>query len=274
MRIVSLVPSHTEILFFLGLGDQVAGVSSHCDYPPEVERIERVGPFGSPDAEKIISLRPGLVLADGRLQGNCLDKLRQDGVRVFDFFPGTLDELFAGMEEIAAAAGKGEHSRQLIAGLKSRAEKLTGEMKGFPSRRVIFVMGSETLATPGPASIQFAAISDLGVGMYPAVDNSYYIPVTWEDVARFNPEILLVCGKVPGEKERKRCPGCSIKNRPCAREVESVYRNPVLAGVSALERGAVYTLPCRFFCRPGPRLLEGMEWLAGVIREQCGKPEP
>ena len=70
MRIISLVPSHTEILFALGFGDQLVGVTAHCDYPPEVDKIQRVGFFGKPNIEKILSLQPDLVLLDSRLQGS------------------------------------------------------------------------------------------------------------------------------------------------------------------------------------------------------------
>ena len=114
MRIISLVPSHTEILFALGLGEQVVGVTVHCDYLPETENVERVGAFGDPDLKKIISLRPDLVLLDGRLQGGSMKELKRAGIRVFDFFPLTLDELIDGMEGLSMAAEGGKHARQAI----------------------------------------------------------------------------------------------------------------------------------------------------------------
>lgn len=266
MRIISLVPSHTEILFALGLGDHVVGVTSHCDYPPEVEGIERVSSFKSPGAEKIISLRPDLVLADSRLQGSCLKELKGAGIQVFDFFPLTLDGLFAGMEEISSLAGGGESARQVIEGLRAKADELIAVAKRFPTRKLLFVMGREMLATPGPASIQYDVFSSLGLELYPGACHISYIPLTWGEVAHFDPEILLACGRFPGQKERERCPGCRAKNRPCVRDVEDVYQIHEIAGVSAVKKRKVFTVPCHFFCRPGPRLLEGMEWLTGVIK--------
>lgn len=264
MRIISLVPSHTEILFALGLGDQVVGVTKHCDYPPEVDGIERVSSFGNPGAEKIISLRPDLVLIDSRLQGGCAKELKRAGIRIFDFFPFTLDDLFSGMEEISCITGAGDAARQLIEDLRTKAKNLSAEAKPLPPRKLMFVMGGEALSTPGPASMQYGAFSYLGFELYPGACHISYTPITWDDVACFDPEILLVCGRFPGDEERKRCHGCHMKNRPCTRDVESVYQNSDLSGVSALQKRHVFTVPCRFFCRPGPRLLEGMEWLVGL----------
>ncbi len=267
MRIVSLVPSHTEILFALGLGRRVVGVTAHCDYPPDVEKIERVGSFASPNAKKIISLCPDLVLIDSRLQGSCTEELKQAEIRVFDFCPLTPDDLFRGMKEISYIAGAGADARQMIEELCARARRLADKTKSFPPRKLLFVMEGNILVTPGPASFQHGVFSSLGLGTYPGDCHISYIPIVWEDAARFNPDILLFCGRFPGDEEQKRCPGCLIEKRPCVRDVESVYNNPALSGVSAFRKRQIYTVPCRFFCRPGPRLLDGMEWLAKAV---CG----
>lgn len=261
MRIISLVPSHTEILFALGLGEQVVGVTVHCDYPPETENVERVGAFGDPDLKKIISLRPDLVLLDGRLQGGSMKELKRAGIRVFDFFPLTLDELIDGMEGLSRAAEGGKHARQAIDSLRLKAGELIESAGGIPSWRLLFVMGADVLLSPGPASMQYGVFSSLGLELYPADSHVSYIPITWRDAAHFDPQILLVCGKTPGQPERKRCSGCRIKNRPCIRDVQDVYQISDIAGVSAVRERKVFTVPCHFFCRPGPRLLEGMEWL-------------
>jgi len=273
MRIISLVPSHTEILFALGFGDQLVGVTAHCDYPPEVDKIQRVGLFGNPSIEKILSLQPDLVLLDSRLQGNCQKELQKAGIEVFDFFPFTLEELFSGMERLIDVVGGGGHARQVVVGLRIEADRLIKRAKRLPSRRLLFVMGSEVLATPGPASMQYGALSSLGLELYPVDSQISYLPLSWGDVANFNPEILLVCGRVPGREEQKRCPGCSVKNPPCARDVEEIYQVSDIADVRAVKERKVFTVPCSFFCRPGPRILKGMEWLVGTVLEddRCTK---
>jgi iron complex transport system substrate-binding protein len=113
--------------------------------------------------------------------------------------------------------------------------------------------------------MQYGAISSLGLELYPVESHISYLPLSWGDVANFDPEILLVCGRVPGRDKQKRCPGCSVKNRPCARDVEDIYQIPDIAGMKAVQEKRVFTIPCSFFCRPGPRILEGMEWLVGIL---------
>ncbi len=74
-RIVCLAPSNTEILFFLGLGSRIVGVSEQCDYPPEAALIEKAGSFIAPDVEKIVSLKPDLVCGYGRIHDRFLEHL-------------------------------------------------------------------------------------------------------------------------------------------------------------------------------------------------------
>ncbi|MCL6447839.1 MAG: ABC transporter substrate-binding protein [Armatimonadetes bacterium] len=105
VTIVPLAPSHTGILFALGLGDQVAGITAHCDYPPEAAGKPRAGLFARPDLAKIVSLQPGLVVAGGNITGSQGEELRKEGIKVMDFLPRTVAELFAGMEKIAEIAG-------------------------------------------------------------------------------------------------------------------------------------------------------------------------
>ena len=84
LRIVSLAPSVTEILFALGSGGQLVGATDHCDYPPEAKRIERVGGFGAPSVEKLLDLHPDLVIAAGFERGEIAQTLRQSGIRTLD----------------------------------------------------------------------------------------------------------------------------------------------------------------------------------------------
>lgn len=266
MRIVSLVPSHTEILFSLGLGDLVIGVTQHCDHPPEAAEKERVGSFSKPDLEKIAALKPDLVVSGGRIHEAHASKLRERGIAVFSFEPTKVSELLDGMEKLAELAGRPEGKSAVVL-LRERLERISKLAAGCRKPRVAFVMGEAELAVPGPANCQYDALKICGAEPMPSREDSAFELVSWEDVAGFNPEILLVCGYKIGEPVRKRCFGCSVRSRPCAREVGAVMANPALLRVDAVRKKRVYPVPCHFFCRPGPRLFDGMEWLAGVIRE-------
>jgi iron complex transport system substrate-binding protein len=82
-RIVSLAPTHTEILFALGLADNVVGVSDYCNYPPEAKEKQKIGGFANPDIDKILALNPDLILAFGTIQKPIVKKLEVRGQKVF-----------------------------------------------------------------------------------------------------------------------------------------------------------------------------------------------
>ncbi|MQL52729.1 ABC transporter substrate-binding protein [Desulfofundulus thermobenzoicus] len=272
MRIVSLVPAHTEILFALGLGEQVVGVTAHCDYPPPVAAKDRVGFFNRPEPEKIMALRPDLVLAGGPIHHDCGEKLLQMGARVFHFAPRTVQELLQGMDDLAEITGAGEEGHRLVAGLKERVVLLRERVRDFPRPRVMFIMGEEPLVTPGPASIQYDALGMAGAALMPAGEDKSAIFLSRDDITGFDPEIILACGQNPFAPPRKRCPGCTLKNPPCMRDVEKIKNHPLLAGVAAVQEGMVFTIPCHWLCRPGPRLIEGMERISHLCQEFRGKP--
>ncbi len=86
-RIISLRPSRTEILFALGLGEKVVGVTDFCNYPPEVLDKEKIGGISTPDIEKIIALQPDLVLTTSFYAGEVISTLEERGLNVFASAP-------------------------------------------------------------------------------------------------------------------------------------------------------------------------------------------
>ena len=104
-RIVSLAPSHTEILFALGLGDRIVGVTRYCNYPEEAKEKEKIGGFATPDLEKIIALKPDLILAKGTLQKSLVTKLEERGQTVFWIYPHTVSDILESFERIGKITG-------------------------------------------------------------------------------------------------------------------------------------------------------------------------
>jgi len=265
MKIVSLAPSHTEILFALGLGEQVAGVTGHCDYPPEVKSKERIGFFACPDVGKISSLQPDLVIAYGKLHRNYAAELRGAGLKVWDFFPCTVEELLGGMETLVDLTGAGGKGLSAVGSLRQRVYKIRERTKVLPKPKVFFLMFDRPATTPGPASCQYDALCLAGASLLPAEQKLSFTFVSRDRLAEFDPEIIISCGRPPGPAKRKRCPGCRVENPPCRRDVSGLMENPHLAGTRAVMNRRVYTIPCHWLCRPGPRLVEGMERLSGLF---------
>jgi iron complex transport system substrate-binding protein len=267
LRIVSLTPANTEVLFALGLGGQMVGVTEHCDYPREAADKEKVGRFAAPDPALIIKLRPDLVVSGGAIHRDLAGELQQAGLKVFELAPHTVAELFTNMEELVDLAGGCQPGLQLISELRSRVDIIAEQRRDRYRPRAVFLLGHhQTIAVPGKASCIYDAFSILRLEQIPSDEDLFYHLLDWEDIRRFDPEILVACGASPYGPTHKRCPGCSITPRPCARTRESLLELPQLQGTAAVRKGAVETVPCHFFCRTGPRLIDGMEWLADKLR--------
>src|SRR3990172_7279396 len=128
-RIISLSPTSTEILFALGLGDKVVGVTRYCDYPEEAKEKEIVGGFADPDPEKIMALKPDLILTFGTLQKSLVSKLEERGQTVFWFYPHTFADILESFERIGEITGKSAVAQQLRGNVEKRVETVQDRVK-------------------------------------------------------------------------------------------------------------------------------------------------
>lgn len=259
MRIVSLTPSHTEILFYLGLGEKVVGVTVHCDYPEQAIFKKKVGTFASPDIKTVLSLKPDLVIA-GSIHQDIIRELENNRVCVYKFEPSTIKELINGIKKIYSLTGKESFAYSKIYILEERLMTIIKTPKVINKHKLMFLMDGEyKLAIPGPSSYQYDALRMVGAQLMPVDKYKSYVFISWHDVASYNPTMILTCGRSKNEPLKKRCFGCTIKKRPCLREVNDIKKNPIIKNVDAIINGHVYTIPCHCLCRPGPRLFDGME---------------
>jgi iron complex transport system substrate-binding protein len=138
-RIVSTAPSITEALFALDLGSEVIGVSRFCDFPPEVLKLPKVGTYIKPDPEAIARLAPDLVI----LQGNpteLTNRLNALHISFAEVPHGTLNDVFAGIQIIAKAAGVPERAGPLVSHIQGGLDAVQSKAKTQPSPRVLVIM--------------------------------------------------------------------------------------------------------------------------------------
>jgi len=105
-RYISLAPSTTEILFALGLGDRVVGVSSYCDYPPGAKSRPLMGDFSHPNIERILSLKPDYVFCTGLEQAFAIQALKHFNIKVYEADPSNMAELYKTIADIGSITGK------------------------------------------------------------------------------------------------------------------------------------------------------------------------
>jgi iron complex transport system substrate-binding protein len=246
-RIISLAPSNTEILFALGLGDKVVGVTMYCDYPPEAQDKEKVGDYYGPDIEKIIALQPDLILATDFHRFDLIPALEQQGFAVFAVAPQTLDDVLESIQKIGEITGKEAEASELVKGMKSKIEEIEEQTKALEQKpRVFYMTWHDPMWTVG----RNTWIDDLitiagGVNIFSQYfESGAMVEIEW--VIFLNPEIIIASEW----------------------SYDWALNATELASTSASQTGRIYTFDDDLAQRPGPRLVEGLDWFAYLIHPE------
>ncbi len=266
MRIVSLAPSNTETLFFLGLGEEIVGVTEQCDYPEGARDRERIGSFAHPDVGMIASLQPDLVVTSGKIHERFLDEFKRQNIPVFVFASRSVEGILESVEELGRVCGQGKRAQSLVGSLRERIDMARARIpEGATPPRVFRLMSRDPLFTPGRGSCQYDAICLSGGKPLPLDTEDAYVKIPLEAVIDFDPEIIITCGRKRGEEPKPRCKGCTRLDPACQRVIEDMYSWNRWQGISTIKDARVHALPCRTICRPGPKVADLVEKLAMIL---------
>jgi len=267
-RIVSLAPSLTETLFFLGLGSKVVGVTEQCNYPEEAREREKAGSFSHPNLQEIRRLKPDLILTLDHIHNRFRDEFQDYTVSVLVLNPKSVAGIFGGMEKMTQLAGEEERGRALVGSLSERVQMVWKRLKSHPPRVLRLMMG-ESIGTPTRSSYQYDAIRLAGGNPLLIDYEKPYTSISLEEVLSFDPEVIISCGRKDEEEPRRRCSGCRMEKPSCLTVVEKIGNWEGWKTISAVKEGRVYPVPCEFLCRPGPRLVEGIEWMSELFQTKA-----
>ena len=254
-RIISLVPSLTEILFAIGAGPAVIGVDSFSNYPPAVEKLPRVGALVDPDVERILSLRPDLVITYGS-QTVVESQLARASIRTYSYRHGGIDRVLESIKELGRATGRIRESDALVARLTSELDALRARVKGRPRPRTVLVLDRQ------PGTLREVYVSG-GIGflqdMLTAAGGENAFADSRTESAQPSTETLLT--RAPQVIIEVRADGLIS---PAAVQGE---RNVwgTLASIPAVRNARIYFLAGSHLVVPGPRLVQGAEDLARVL---------
>ncbi|MDD4879686.1 MAG: cobalamin-binding protein [Candidatus Omnitrophica bacterium] len=245
MRIISLAPSTTEIACALGLKENLVAVSTYCDYPPEVKNKEKAGSFSEPSIEKILVLKPDIILATGLEQAQAVGKLKALGLRVMVSDPKNFPELYDSIIAIGKACGKGDEAVSLTNKMKKTISAVSAKA-GLtePNRRpkVYFEIWHDPIMTAGKGSFIDEMITVAG-----GVNITSDAP---RPFSQFSPELIV-----------KRDPdviilGYMIKGEGAA---ESLSKRFGWDKIKAIRQNRVYDdIEPNILFRPGPRLADAV----------------
>jgi iron complex transport system substrate-binding protein len=294
VKIVSLLPSATEIVFALGLGDDLEGVTYECDYPAEArtkpvvsetalpqdrplsaaeidqtvsEFVSRGEPIYSVDRELIQKIQPDLILAQDLCRvcavpsGQVQDALEELGCssRVLSLDPASVDDIIQCIVVVGVASGREDEGRRLAADLRGRVDRVRERAARLPSIRTLCLEWSDPPFVGGhwvPGMVSIAGGTDvLGEPGQPSRR------VKWHDVATSMPEVIV----------HMPC-GCYLEEAEI--EAGKLFDLPDFAGTPAARTGAVFVVDATsYFSRPGPRIVDGLEIMAWAIHPEAF-PEP
>ena len=251
-RIISLAPSNTEILFALGLGDKVVGVTQYCDYPEAAKSKPRVAGYSTPALEKVVSLEPDLILADAIHEKTVLLALEKQGLTVIVVAAKSLDTVLEDITLVGRILGKSKAAARLVDGLSDRIEAVTTKTRGLALKerpRVLHVIWHDPIWTMGSDTF----INDLiqkagGVNIF-ADEFKKSRVVSMEAVVDRNPQVILVSGMGTTQN--------LIYN--------SIKGDPRLDRVEAIVNERIYRLDGDLCERTGPRIVDGLEQVAKLM---------
>ncbi|WP_230474313.1 ABC transporter substrate-binding protein [Calidifontibacillus erzurumensis] len=252
-RIVSLMPSNTEIVFALGAGDSVVGVTEWDNYPEEVLEIEKVGGLDF-NVEKVLSLKPDLVLAHASSMQNANDygQIRDIGIPVI-VVPNaqSFNEVYESITLIGNAVGANQEAERIIDDMKKRLDVIKEKASKISEDEMktvwVEIMPEPDLYTTGKGTF-IDDILNLIHAKNAAGAYEGWIKFTEEDAILLNPDVILLTY------------GFYVEN-----PTEKVYQREAWKDVPAVKNKQVFAIDSDKFNRTGPRLIEGVEELASFI---------
>ena len=255
-RVISLVPAVTEMLFAVGAGPRVVGVSSFDHFPPEVEHIERVGALLDPNVERILALRPDLVVVY-RSQTDLIAQLGRAQIATFVYAHAGLADVTSTLRELGARVGAGDRAGTLAADIERRIDALRKRYATGARPKTLVVIGRDAFALRGIyASGGVGFIHD----MLMAAGAENVFADTKREAVQATSELILA-----------RAPEVVLELRgdpiDAATQAKELQTWNALASLPAVRNKRVRVIADARTVIPGPRVAEAVELLAGMIHK-------
>jgi len=264
-RIVSLAPSNTEILFALGLGNRVVGVTDYCNYPPEVVKIkkegkiESIGGFSTINVEKVVALKPDLVVgAYGNGLGN-IEAIRRFGIPVICFNPKNIEDVMRDIWILGVVTGTKQNATKLIRFMEDKIVDVEKIVKLTDTRpKVVHILWNDPIWVSGRETFVDELIRLAGGEN--AVKKKDWTVISIEELIRLNPDVIIVnSGSGMGD----------------GRDIlyEWITHDDRLKVIDAVKNGRVYVVDADVVSRPSYRLVYALEEFARFIHPELFEKE-
>ncbi len=239
-RIVSLAPNNTEILFAIGAGPRVVGVTRFCNYPASAAKVKKVGDMTT-NVEAVLALKPDLVVAHAFVNPAAVAQLDKLGVTVFAVNPETAGQVVRDIETLGNVVGRPKTAKELADRMRSQLAEVRRQRAGKPATKVLSVVQTDPLWVSGPKTFT-DEILKLANGRNVAYDaRPGFVQFSEELALSRNPDVIIV-----GTKS----------------DVKYFLTSPKWKTISAVRHRRVYYIVGDLLVRPGPRLVQGAREVA------------
>lgn len=257
-RVVSLAPSITEIIFGIGRGDLLKGVTTYSDYPEAAKHLPKIGSYVYLDLEKIVSLKPDLCI--GIKDGNPRElvfRLESFGIPVYAVDPRDLGSVMETIVEIGDILEAPAEARRVAEEMQARLDRVRRQVATVGKRpRIFFQIGIAPIVSVGSDTFIHELIGEAG-GINLAEDYKGYPRFSVEDIVAAGPDVLIITSMA--------------RNQVFAQVREEWRKYPM---VPAVKNDRIFLVDSNFFDRPSPRLMDGLETLVRLIHPEFDGERP
>ncbi|MDD5255806.1 MAG: cobalamin-binding protein [Candidatus Omnitrophica bacterium] len=243
-RYISLAPSTTEILFALGLDEEVVAVSSFCNFPEAARAKEKIGDFSRPNIEKILSLKPDYIFCTGLEQAPVIEELRRLKLNVYVSDPVSVSQLSDSIKNIGMITNKNHEAQRIVQGIRKGVSEMQERVTRLnkPRPKVFIEIWYDPLTTAGPGSFVDELLSIAGGENIASDTKRPYSIYSPEQVIKHKPDCIL------------------LAYMGTQRPIELMLKRAGWQDIPAIRNKCLYDdINPDIILRPGPRIIEGLE---------------
>lgn len=251
-RFISLAPNLTEIAYAVGAGDRLVGNTTFCDYPEQAKKVQKVGDTLQPSIERILALRPQLVLVSTASQLETFTKqLDEHGIAVYVTDPRDLEGVFRSILSVGDLLNESAAASESVKQLRARSEIVERAVAGLAPVSVFFQLSGQPLYTAGRSSFVTNLIERAGGRSVTSDVEEAWPRLSDERALASRPEaLIMLSGDAMGAAANTKV-AAALRNSP------------------AVQNGRVYLIDGDLLTRPGPRLVDGLEQIAHALQPKA-----
>jgi len=251
-KVISIAPNITEIIFALEKSNKLVGRSEYCDFPEEVKNITSIGALKEPNIEKIVELKPDIVIASTHFKKETVQKLEEFGINVAVFYgEESFEGVYDTVEKVAMVLNAEKKAEEIVSEMKLKVQNVLDRVKDKPQSSVYYVVSFGKTGDYTAGKDTFIGQMIEMAGGKNAADDAKGWAYSLEKLMEKNPEIII-CSKYNNSKQ-------GLENTNGYKDLEAV------------KKGKLYEIDNNLLDRQGPRIADGLTDLAKVIHAEAFK---